>query len=503
MRKIWLFFVPLILCANNSSSLYKSLNPRSLSHQLIFFELYPDTEEGQDALKQACSLLHIPDNQCVSYNFLKKTNMQGIIGLVNNQAIQKHYELNDEEIAFISSIASYFPNRKLKGYSMWDEEGIRQLESNEIDIARAILLPQLKDKKAIQAYEANLDLMALQIQATMSKKPTDEEKIHAINQFIFFDMRFRFPPHSVHAKDVDLYTFLPSVMDSRRGVCLGVSMLYLCLAQRLNLTLEPVTPPGHIFLRYKKADGSYLNIENTARGIHLPTSRYLGIETKAIPQNTLKETIGMVFINQASILWGKQDYPHAEELYEKAKRYLDDYTVNQLLAYTYLFNGKTKQAETIFKTLKDEIPTHGVTTSSIIEDYLDGYADAEAIKSIFQPVDETRKSIENKQKQLEKVCKRWPKFRAGLLQLAGTWLQIGRLREALPILEKCAALNDNDPLVNYYLSIIYLERFDYNNAWQRYLKTKACLATHDHYPKALEQIEMRLRAVCPQPHSAS
>ena len=77
---------------------------------------------------------------------------------------------------------------------------------------------------------------------------------------------FRFPPHSLYAKDIDVYTFLPSVLDSRRGVCLGVSILYLCLAQRLDLPLEAMTPPGHIYVRY----GEDLNIETTARGIDVP-----------------------------------------------------------------------------------------------------------------------------------------------------------------------------------------------------------------------------------------
>lgn len=102
------------------------------------------------------------------------------------------------------------------------------------------------DRVRIQSYEALIDLMALQILARLPKQASAEEKIIAINTFIFDEMGFRFPPHSLYAKDIDLYTFLPSVLDSRRGVCLGVSILYLCLAQRLELPLEMITPPGPV-----------------------------------------------------------------------------------------------------------------------------------------------------------------------------------------------------------------------------------------------------------------
>src|SRR5205807_1806234 len=94
---------------------------------------------------------------------------------------------------------------------------------------------------------------------------------------------------------------------SRQGVCLGVSILYLCLAQRLDLDLEIITPPGHIYLRYPGKE-QMINIETTARGINLPSDTYLGINTRKLEKRTLKEVIGMAFFNQASVYWEKGDY---------------------------------------------------------------------------------------------------------------------------------------------------------------------------------------------------
>ena len=142
-----------------------------------------------------------------------------------------------------------------------------RLAPEEIDLSRGLLLFQFDDKEEVQEeikqYEAILDIMALQIAARLSPHPTDEEKIEAINHFIFHEMRFRFPPHSLYAKDIDLYTFLPSVLDNRQGVCLGVSILYLCIAQRLELPLEIITPQGTSTSAMQEKT-TVINIETTA-----------------------------------------------------------------------------------------------------------------------------------------------------------------------------------------------------------------------------------------------
>ena len=143
-----------------------------------------------------------------------------------------------------------------------------------------------------------------------------QHKINTINWYLFDELRLRFPPHSLYSEEIDLYTFLPSVLDSRRGVCLGVSTLYLCLAQRLNLNLEIVTPPGHIFVRY---NGGEINIETTARGIHIPTEHYLSVHTRSLQERNIKEVVGLTFFNQASALWQAGKLKEAITAYERAQ----------------------------------------------------------------------------------------------------------------------------------------------------------------------------------------
>ncbi|MGE5196218.1 MAG: transglutaminase family protein, partial [Anaerolineae bacterium] len=324
-------------------TLYNSLDPLSISEHLAFYELYSSTPEGKKALRHVWQLvqgdaLH-PQNTLP----VPKLDIQAIISIVTRQAFDPPTILNEEQLSLIEEVSRPLANRRLKGFRVWTKEELLALTPEEVDLCRGLLINQFDTSKNIQddirQYEASLDLMALQIAVRLPSSASPQDKIREINRFIFQEMQFRFPPHSLYAQDIDLYTFLPSVLDSRQGVCLGVSILYLCLAQRLDLPLEIITPPGHIYVRFRQSD-EVINIETTARGINMASDAYLGINTRKLDVRTIKEVIGMAFINQASVYWSKGDYSKTVSLYEKALPYLkDDPLIKMLLGFNYLFIG--------------------------------------------------------------------------------------------------------------------------------------------------------------------
>ncbi len=484
------------------STLFKSLDPKSAPQHFAFYDLYPETKEGKLALKKAWQILAQED---IEKSILLPTlDIQLMTSLVNKQPAIPPDNLDDEHLTFIEGLGKHLSNRKLKGHDVWTEEEYLTMNIEDVDLARGLFLSELSNsdesRYKIRYYEACLDLMALQILARLPDNPTPLDKVYEINDFIFYKMRFRFPPHSIHAKEIDTFTFLPSVMDSRRGVCLGVSTLYLCLAQRLDLDLEIITPPGHIFIRYKDKNGEITNIETTARGVNYPSDVYLGIETRKLQERNIKEVIPLAIINQASVYWGQEKFDKAIELYEKAKLYLpDDYLLRELLAFNYLFVGRIEEGKKLLEENKDIIPDHATSKDTITIDYLENNVDAEGIKAIFMPVDETRNSIIKKREELEKIVEKFPKFRAGIMQLANTWLQLGRTKEAYNIILKYYALDKTDPTVNYYLSAICFERYDYNNSWKYLVQAKDLLDKREHYPKAIRNLYDALKRKCPEP----
>lgn len=486
-------------------ALYSSLNPKSVSQHLAFHELYPDSSEGKRALSHAWELLGKKDSENGRGHFA--TLIQAMTALVNRQPGDPIPHLEESELLAIEQLGKSLANRKLQGYAAQCEDEVLSLPSDQIDLGRAILCAQATkegaDKWEQRSYEALLDLMALQIRARLPDHPSPAATIHAMNQFLFGELGFRFPPHSLYAKEIDFYTFLPSVLDSRKGVCLGVSILYICLAQRLGMVLEMITPPGHIYVRYRSKTEE-INIETTARGIHLNSEEYLGINTCQLHQRTLKEVIGFAYVNQASVYSQTGQYQKAVRAYEHAQQYLpDDFLLKELLGYHYLFHDETSKGMELLREVKGKTAPDAVVPETMAADLLNGQCDIKGIKAVFMPVDDSRESLLCKRSALEGVLEEYPSFREGLFNLAVVWIQLYRCQEAIEALQRYHALDANHPVVEYYLAMLYAEQFDYANAWACLVRAENIVHKHGYAPKALVQLRRALRLKCPESKNLS
>lgn len=502
-------FVSFAYCEDLSPAkihtLYTTLDPLSISQHLAFYQLYPKTPEGQEALRTAYALLSgSKESFQQQFYFLPSSQsfINAMVGLVNKQNDQEITPLNSTDLAIIDHLAARLPNRQLKGFYVKSEAEVLELSPHEVDLARGLFLSQMSHEVdpllKIRNYEAMIDLMALQILAKLPPNATPETKIRYINDFIFDELGFRFPPHSLYAKDIDVYTFLPSVLDSRRGVCLGVSILYICLAQRLDLNLEMITPPGHIYVRYRNGD-QIINIETTARGVNTESEVYLGINTRSLEQRNIKEVIGLAHYNQAAVYLYKEDYAKALAAYERAKPYIpEDKLLTELMGFTHLLLGHKNEGTPLLETVKNHLPDHAVYKETMTEDFLNGKVDEDGIQSVFMYVDETRESIIKKRDKIVKVLEKYPEFRAGYFSLAGSWLQLHRMGEALELLEKYHSIDPKDPTAEYYLTVLHAQRLDYNNAWKHLRQAEKIVAARDHTPKTLRDLRRELAMLSPE-----
>lgn len=486
------------------TTLYSGLDPLSVSEHLALYTLYPFSEPGQRALKEAALLL-TGANDALSVELLEFISqtprvIEQIVDLVNQSPHKESSSLSLEQCERLSKLGDSLGNRKLKGFHATTEAEVLALPDCEIDLARGLLLSELGggDWLKIRTYELQLDLMALQIRARLNGSNDPQTKIDCINRFLFEEMHFRFPPHSLYAKDVDVYTFLPAVLDSRRGVCLGVSVIYLCLAQRLGLELEMITPPGHIYVRWRVKGVPEINIETTARGIHLDSDHYLGVNTRSLQERTIREVIGLTHMNRASVFLTQGDFTAAKHSYLKARPYLPhDLQVTELLAYTHLLTDEREKGLSMLKGVVDLLYDHEVAHDTMSKDLVEGLVDPEGLKPIFMHVDEERQSILEKQKQLLEVVKKYPQFKQGWFSLAVGWLQLHRQKEALEVLEHYHTLYAADPTAAYYLAILNAERMDYRRAWDFFLHAKQLVEAREYNPKALKELRKELIKVSP------
>ena len=390
----------------------------------------------------------------------------------------------------------------MKGNALSKEAEIIKLPPEEIDLARGVFLSQLGDNEQawqkIHSYEAMIDIMALQIAARLSPQATSKEKIREINRLVFLEMGYRFPPHSLYAKDVDLYTFLPSVLDSRRGVCLGVSILYISLAQRLNLPLEMITPPGHIYVRYRDPKQE-INIETTARGIHVDSQEYLSVDTRALQQRSVKEVIGLAHMNQAGVFWQNGEYEKALTAYQKALPYLEnDKLLTEFRGYNFILAGHEEEGRKLLEEIKSFVPEEEVDGNPLPREYLEGKVDAEGLKAVFMHVDQTRDSVLKKKNRLEESVLKHPNFATGYFHLATAWLQLHREGEALEALEKYHRLYAKNPTAEYYLAVLWMHRLDYQQAWIHLRLAEELTSSRNHHPKTLKDLRRELTKLSPE-----
>lgn len=484
-------------------TLYSSLDPTSLAQHLAFYELYGQRPLGQQALKDAWKILDekqtLPSPSSAQPLPFSSSVVNALVSLVNKQSTQEMPLIDEKDLLEIEKLAKRLCHKKLKGHYARSEEEVLQLSPDEIDLAHGLFLSEIgPDYQRIRTYEALLDIMALQVLARLPQEAAPHEKIRTINTLIFEEMGFRFPPQSEFSQDIDIYTFLPSVLDSHRGVCLGVSILYLCLAQRLGLAMEIITPPGHIYVSYHDAK-QIINIETTARGVHLDSEEYLTIDTHTLQHRDIKETIGLAHFNHAAVFWQQKNYEKARQAYLRAQPYLkNDCLLKELMGYICLFTGRKEEGEHLLGEIKDHIPDYAITKNTIAEDYFQGHADADCIKTLYSRSEETRSSLLEQKNALEKIVKQYPRFRSGIIQLGVTWIKLHRYGEALETLKHYYALDSEEPEVNYYLAALYALRSDYPNAWHHLRQTEKIVHPKGHNPKILIEFRRELQLKCPE-----
>jgi len=195
-------------------------------------------------------------------------------------------------------------NEALRGKYVKSLDQVLRLEPDQVDLGVAALIVAEEWSEVVHGrrYLARLDEMAYEIRARLEEKhlEPDYRAIGVINQYLFDEQGFAAVSEPTDPNDL----FLHSVMDQRRGYCLSLSVLYLCLAERLGMPVYGVVVPGHFFVRYDDGRQRY-NIETTSRGAVAPDKHYVKkfkvpqVRGESIYMKNLNkhETLGCLFNN--------------------------------------------------------------------------------------------------------------------------------------------------------------------------------------------------------------
>jgi regulator of sirC expression with transglutaminase-like and TPR domain len=128
-------------------------------------------------------------------------------------------------------------------------------EEKEIDLARACL--QIAEDAYpgldVDGYLGEIERFAGKLRARLAPTATVEDRVIALNEFLFADLGFR--GNTEHYYD-PRNSYLNEVIDRRRGIPLTLSVLYMEIGRRIELRLQGVSFPGHFLVRLPMRGGT-------------------------------------------------------------------------------------------------------------------------------------------------------------------------------------------------------------------------------------------------------
>jgi len=149
----------------------------------------------------------------------------------SNRVLARHAAFFLREIHFSDPVAEFRGFIRAQNY---------ELETGSILLARTVA-PRLDPAGVV----VQLDAIALRCRELIVDPSSTREKCRIVNRVLFHEWGFH--------GNVEHYTdprnsFIDQVLERRTGIPLSLSIVYLLVADRLGLELEPVGLPGHFIV---------------------------------------------------------------------------------------------------------------------------------------------------------------------------------------------------------------------------------------------------------------
>lgn len=177
-------------------------------------------------------------------------------------------------------------------------------------------------------YKKELDKMATEIEAALlkvnlnSKKLETLEILNTVNNYLFFEKGYAGNAENYYEPD---NSYLNRVMETKLGIPISLSVIYLLISKRLKLPVSGISLPGHFILKYSDTEEEFF-IDPFNKGVIISIKeaeefiKKIGMTQKEfenIPylrKSTEKEIILRVIRNLVEIYKKKSDVLKSEQL---------------------------------------------------------------------------------------------------------------------------------------------------------------------------------------------
>ncbi len=215
--------------------------------------------------------------------------------------------------------------------------------------------------KGIHAVDSQISMETeiTRLSASLFMESDPGKIFEAIAALLFDKLKITFEKN-----ENDLDAIFPNrIILSRRGTCLGISLLVLHIGEKLGVPLHGVLVPGHFFVRFD--DGTVKrNFEPLRHGENMSEQWYrqkwpTNDTTRYSLRNyTKKEVIGVVCYAIGNSMMSQGKYAEAVHFFAKASGKIPEFTEvagNEAVAYDKM--GETGKALTILGELVKKKPS--------------------------------------------------------------------------------------------------------------------------------------------------
>ena len=220
-------------------------------------------------------------------------------------------------LAFILQPINTFSNPPFGGKI---EARLLEVQSNvttQPDLLDTLLMvsKHWKPSLDLSLLEKELEKLTLLTREKLKKHNKPEDTIRVLRTVIHDEMGYDYT-NQVDERGVPINPeelFLHGLLNTQKGYCMNLSLLYLILGQKLELPLYGVALPNHFFVRYEK-EGLRINIETTERGASYPDSFYQkrfgtsenNINSYFMKNLNARQTLGAYFSNVGMVYYQNQ-----------------------------------------------------------------------------------------------------------------------------------------------------------------------------------------------------
>lgn len=171
----------------------------------------------------------------------------------------------------------------------------------------------------VEKYSKRLDQMAAEINAMTKGIDDPDFRIRVMNTYFYKKEKFGYDYDDPRGRKLE-NRLLNGIMDTKKGNCYTLPLLYLTVAQRLGYPVHMVTVPDHFFLRYLDSRLKNQNIEATGQGGFSSDEEYrkdFSITNKAINEGsylrtmTNRDLVATMLLTSGILYTQNRDYARA------------------------------------------------------------------------------------------------------------------------------------------------------------------------------------------------